>query len=101
MHLRQSFWDCMHASEALLKTDELSEDEMQAIEQMLDRLSEKLLSDPQLQKPRPQRPLQKIRRPDHCSHRRLLDDVLDADGQPTNLVYCLECGAIMKDPAKG
>jgi hypothetical protein len=45
MHLhRQSLWDYMHASEALLKADELSEDEMQAIEEMLDRLSEKLLN---------------------------------------------------------
>ena len=40
---RQSIQDYMHASEAFLKTEELSDDEMQAVQEMLDRLSEKLL----------------------------------------------------------
>jgi hypothetical protein len=40
---RQIVWDYMHASEALLKTDELSEDETRAMQEMLKRLSEKLL----------------------------------------------------------
>ena len=34
----------MRASEALLQTDELSDDEIQVVEDMLNRLSEKLLN---------------------------------------------------------
>jgi hypothetical protein len=41
---RQGVWDFMHASEALLKTHELTDAETQAIAEMLDRLSEKLLN---------------------------------------------------------
>ena len=45
MHLhRQSVWDFMHASEAILKTHELSDAEIQAIAKMLNHLSEELLN---------------------------------------------------------
>lgn len=40
---RQSVWDFVHASEALLKTQELTDAETEAIAEMLYRLSEKLL----------------------------------------------------------
>ena len=33
----------------------------------------------------------------NCSHNRLIDDVVDAKGERTNLVCCLECGAIIKE----
>jgi len=39
---RQSVRECVRATEALLKTDELTEDEIQAIGNMLDQLSKKL-----------------------------------------------------------
>lgn len=39
----QSVWDYMHDSETLLKTDELSEAETRAMQEMLKRLSKKLL----------------------------------------------------------
>ncbi len=42
---RQSVQDYMQASEALLETDELTDDKMEAVQQMLDRVSEKLLND--------------------------------------------------------
>jgi len=41
---RQSVWDFMHASEALLKTHELTDAETQAIAEMLYRFSETLLN---------------------------------------------------------
>ena len=37
--------DYVRASEALLKIGELSDQEMQAVQEMLDRVSEKLLND--------------------------------------------------------
>jgi hypothetical protein len=36
--------------------------------------------------------------PDECVHRRLIDDYVNAHGERTSLVYCLECEAIIKDP---
>jgi hypothetical protein len=36
--------------------------------------------------------------PDECVHRRLIDDCVNALGERTGLVYCLECEAIIKDP---
>ena len=41
----QTVREYLRATEALLKMDDLSEAEVQAIEHMLDRLSEKLLDD--------------------------------------------------------
>ena len=41
---RQSVRDYVHASEALLKIDELSDHEMQVVQEMLDQLSKKLLN---------------------------------------------------------
>ena len=41
---RQSVWDFMHASEAILKTHELTDAELQALAEVLYRLSEKLLN---------------------------------------------------------
>lgn len=38
--------------------------------------------------------------PQTCRHRRVIDDCLDAQGQRTGFVYCLECMAIFKDPAE-
>ena len=35
----------------------------------------------------------------NCSHTRLIDDVVDANGKRIRLVYCLECGVIIKDPS--
>jgi hypothetical protein len=32
-----------------------------------------------------------------CFHRRAIDDVMNAQGEATGLVYCLECGGIVKD----
>ena len=43
--LRQSVREYLRATEALLKMDDLSDAELQAIEHMLNRLSEKLLDD--------------------------------------------------------
>ena len=37
--------DYIRVSEALLKAGELSEEEMQAVQEMVDRVSEKLLND--------------------------------------------------------
>ena len=34
----------------------------------------------------------------NCSHTRLIDDVVDVNEKRIRLVYCLECGAIIKDP---
>ena len=42
---RQSVQDYLRVSEALLQIEELSDDERGAIEDMLDRLHEKLLND--------------------------------------------------------
>ena len=42
---RQHVQDYIRASEALLKAGELSDDEMQAVQEILDRVSEKLLDD--------------------------------------------------------
>jgi hypothetical protein len=41
----QSVQDYIRACEALLKTEEFTEAELEAIEQMVDRLSEKILDD--------------------------------------------------------
>ena len=41
---RQSVREYVRASEALLQTGELSDDEMQAVEEMLNRLSDELLN---------------------------------------------------------
>ena len=41
---RQSVQDYMRACEALLKLDELSDAEMEAVQEMRDRISEKLLN---------------------------------------------------------
>ena len=43
----QSVQDYIRACEALLKTEEFTEAEIEAIEKMVDRLSEKLLHDGQ------------------------------------------------------
>jgi hypothetical protein len=32
-----------------------------------------------------------------CAHRRAIDDVMNAKGEPTGLVYCVECGKVVKD----
>lgn len=32
-----------------------------------------------------------------CFHSRAIDDVMNAQGERTGLVYCLECGGIVKD----
>lgn len=42
---RQHVLDYIRASEALLKANELSEAEMQAVQEVVDRVSEKLLDD--------------------------------------------------------
>lgn len=42
---RQSVQDYIRSCEALLKTEEFTEAETEAIDKMVDRLSEKLLSD--------------------------------------------------------
>jgi hypothetical protein len=42
---RQQVQEYIRASEALLKSGELSDDEMQAVQEMLDRVSDKLLND--------------------------------------------------------
>jgi hypothetical protein len=34
----------------------------------------------------------------HCLHRRLIDEVLTADGKPTGQVRCLECCLVFEDP---
>jgi len=36
--------------------------------------------------------------PPDCSHRRLIDDIVDANGERTGLAYCLQCGGFIKDP---
>ena len=41
----QQVQDYIRASEALLKAGELSDDEMEAVQEILDRVSEKLLND--------------------------------------------------------
>jgi hypothetical protein len=33
-----------------------------------------------------------------CTHGRLIDYFLNADGQRTSLLHCLECGAVFQDP---
>lgn len=33
-----------------------------------------------------------------CRHHRIIDDVRDAQGQPTGTLVCLECGAQFPDP---
>lgn len=35
--------------------------------------------------------------PDKCEHHRLIDDCIDAKGERTGYVYCLECAGIIKD----
>ena len=35
----------------------------------------------------------------NCSHSRAIDDFIDANGERTGFVCCLECKAIFKDPA--
>ena len=42
---RQLVQDYIRASEALLKAGELSDDEIQAVQEILDRISDKLLDD--------------------------------------------------------
>jgi hypothetical protein len=42
---RQYVQDYVRASEALLKADELTEAEIQVVQEMVDRVSEKLLND--------------------------------------------------------
>jgi hypothetical protein len=42
---RQYVQDYIRASEALLKAGELSDDEIQAVQEMLDRIAEKVLND--------------------------------------------------------
>jgi hypothetical protein len=36
--------------------------------------------------------------PPMCAHGRLIDRVATADGQSTEKVRCLECGAVFDDP---
>jgi hypothetical protein len=42
---RQAVQDYIRASEALLKADDLTEAEMEAVQEMVDRVSEKMLDD--------------------------------------------------------
>lgn len=44
-HYGQHVQDYIRASEALLKAGDLSDEEMQAVQEMVDRVSEKLLDD--------------------------------------------------------
>ncbi|MBH0179786.1 MAG: hypothetical protein HP491_18480 [Nitrospira sp.] len=37
----------------------------------------------------------------HCSHQRLIDDVLTRGGKRTGKVRCLECGTAFDDPYQG
>lgn len=38
-------------------------------------------------------------RTDSCSHSRIVDDVLNAQGIKTGQLICLECRAVLPDPA--